>query len=108
MAVSRQGEPEAVLRYQLACLHAQIVCILTNGFERMFQRNPGFDSRRLLGKEPYQSMRFRSKQVGQNQLNQSPVNMSLFESNSRKEQKMIQISVKVRQKLHKLAAYSVF
>ena len=49
VAVSRQGEPEAVLRHQLACLHAQIVCILTNGFEQIFLRNSRFDSRRLLG-----------------------------------------------------------
>jgi len=52
VAVSRQGEPESVLRDQLKCLYAQIVCILTTGFERMFLKNPGFDSRRLLGPPP--------------------------------------------------------
>ena len=49
VAVSCQGEPERLLRDQLKCLHAQIVCILTTGFERMFLKNPGYDSRRLLG-----------------------------------------------------------
>lgn len=49
VAVSRQGEPEAVLQHQLHALHSQIVCILTTGFELMFRRNPRFDSRRLLG-----------------------------------------------------------
>ena len=48
-AVSSRGEPAAVLRRQLAVLYSQILCILTNGFERMFARNPRFDSRRLLG-----------------------------------------------------------
>ena len=49
VAVSSRGEPAAVLRRQLAVLYSQILCILTNGFERMFARNPRFDSRRLLG-----------------------------------------------------------
>ena len=52
VAVSRQGEPERMLMDQLKCLHAQIVCILTTGFERMFLKNPGYDSRRLLGGIP--------------------------------------------------------
>ena len=49
VAVSSRGEPAAVLCRQLAVLYSQILCILTNGFERMFARNPRFDSRRLLG-----------------------------------------------------------
>lgn len=49
VAASRQGEPESVLRKQLACLHAQIVCILTDAFEQIIRKNPRFDSRRLLG-----------------------------------------------------------
>jgi hypothetical protein len=49
VTVSCQGEPETLLRDQLRWLYAQIVCILTTGFERMFAKNPGFDSRRLLG-----------------------------------------------------------
>ena len=49
VAVSATGEPVSVLRLQLDLLHAQIVCILTEGFHRMFARNPRYDSRRLLG-----------------------------------------------------------
>ena len=49
VAASAQGEPASVLRLQLETLHKQIVCILTTGFERMFTKNPRYDSRRLLG-----------------------------------------------------------
>jgi hypothetical protein len=49
VAVSSQGEPESLLREQLKCLYAQIVCILTTKFETNFVKNPGYDSRRLLG-----------------------------------------------------------
>ena len=43
------GEPEAALRLQLDLLHAHIVAILTDGFERLLIRNPRFEPRRLLG-----------------------------------------------------------
>ena len=54
VAVAATGEPVSVLRLQLHLLHAQITCILTDGFRRMFARNPRYDSRRLLGEpQPY-------------------------------------------------------
>eukprot|EP00884_Botryococcus_braunii_P019029 jgi/Botrbrau1/580/Bobra.0010s0046.1 len=49
LAVSATGEPPSVLERQLDLVHAQIVCILTNHFDRMLAKNPRFDSRRLLG-----------------------------------------------------------
>lgn len=49
VAVAATGEPVSTLQMQLSLLHAQIVCILTDGFERMLARNPRYDSRRLLG-----------------------------------------------------------
>lgn len=52
VAVSASGEPPAVLEKQLGLVHAQIVCILTNHFDRMLAKNPRFDSRRLLGACP--------------------------------------------------------
>lgn len=49
VAVSATGEPVSVLRQQLQLLHAQILCILTDGFHRIISRNARYDSRRLLG-----------------------------------------------------------
>lgn len=49
VAVSKEGEPEGVLRDQLLLLRAQLLCILTSSFEGMLTRNPRFDARRLLG-----------------------------------------------------------
>jgi hypothetical protein len=49
VAVSSTGEPPSALERQLVLVHAQILCILTNHFDRMLARNPRFDSRRLLG-----------------------------------------------------------
>ena len=49
VAVSRAGEPEAALLLQLDLLHAHLLAILTDSFERTLARNPRFEPRRLLG-----------------------------------------------------------
>ncbi len=49
VAVSAAGEPEDALALQLELLHAHLLAILTNSFDRMLARNPRFEPRRLLG-----------------------------------------------------------
>ena len=49
VGVSRTGEPPAAVHLLLDLLHAQLLCVLTQGFHSMFARNPRYDSRRLLG-----------------------------------------------------------
>ena len=49
VAVSAAGEPEAALALQLELLHAHLLAILTDSFDRMLARNPRFEPRRLLG-----------------------------------------------------------
>ena len=49
VAVSSTGEPVEHLWRQLGLLHAQIISILTSQVEKMFQRNPAYDVRGLLG-----------------------------------------------------------
>lgn len=49
VAVSSTGEPEAALKLQLDLLHAHLLAILTDNFDRMLARNPRFEPRRLLG-----------------------------------------------------------
>ena len=49
VAVSAAGEPAAALALQLELLHAHLLAILTNSFDRMLARNPRFEPRRLLG-----------------------------------------------------------
>ena len=56
VAVAATGEPEGLLRLQLETVHAQIVAILTCGFQRMLTRNPRFDTRRLLGEPAFESL----------------------------------------------------
>ncbi|PRW21034.1 SAND-like isoform X1 [Chlorella sorokiniana] len=49
VGVSAYGEPPAVLRMQLSLVHGQIVSLLTSSaLTHMFERNPGYDARRLL------------------------------------------------------------
>ena len=52
VAVAATGEPVAVLRLQLHLLHSQILCILTDGFQKVLARNARFETRRLLGRAP--------------------------------------------------------
>lgn len=49
VAAAATGEPVSVLRLQLHLLHSQILCILTDGFQKVLARNARFDTRRLLG-----------------------------------------------------------
>ena len=49
VAVSSAGEPEAALKLQLELLHAHLLAILTDSFDRTLARNPRFEPRRLLG-----------------------------------------------------------
>ncbi|KAK9839324.1 hypothetical protein WJX81_008143 [Elliptochloris bilobata] len=49
VAVAATGEPAAALAQQLDLLHAHLLAILTNGFDRTLTRNPRFEPRRLLG-----------------------------------------------------------
>ena len=52
VGVSRRGEPAPAIHLLLDLLHAQLLCVLTQGFHSMFARNPRYDSRRLLGRLP--------------------------------------------------------
>ncbi|KAK9799714.1 hypothetical protein WJX73_002348 [Symbiochloris irregularis] len=49
VAAAATGEPVSVLHLQLHLLHSQILCILTDGFQKVLTRNARFDTRRLLG-----------------------------------------------------------
>ena len=49
VAVSSAAEPESALRLQLELLHAHLLAILTDNFDKMLARNPRFEPRRLLG-----------------------------------------------------------
>ncbi len=49
VAVSSAGEPESALKLQLDLLHAHLLAILTDNFDRMLAKNPRFEPRRLLG-----------------------------------------------------------
>eukprot|EP01026_Neomeris_dumetosa_P051069 TRINITY_DN4488_c0_g2_i2.p1 TRINITY_DN4488_c0_g2~~TRINITY_DN4488_c0_g2_i2.p1 ORF type:complete len:591 (+),score=69.61 TRINITY_DN4488_c0_g2_i2:120-1892(+) len=48
VAASSGGEPPETLKLQLELLHGQIVSLVTNAVERMFERNPAYDVRTLL------------------------------------------------------------
>ena len=49
VAAAATGEPVAALLRQLDLLHAHLLAILTDGFDRTLARNPRFEPRRLLG-----------------------------------------------------------
>lgn len=49
VAAAATGEPAAALVQQLDLLHAHLLAILTDGFDRTLARNPRFEPRRLLG-----------------------------------------------------------
>lgn len=51
VAAAATGEPVAVLLRQLDLLHAHLLAILTDGFDRTLARNPRFEPRRLLGED---------------------------------------------------------
>lgn len=49
VCVSKLEEPSAIIRMQLVILHAQILSLLTSsGLEAVYNRNPGYDLRKLL------------------------------------------------------------
>eukprot|EP01025_Chloroclados_australasicus_P045371 TRINITY_DN4964_c1_g4_i1.p1 TRINITY_DN4964_c1_g4~~TRINITY_DN4964_c1_g4_i1.p1 ORF type:complete len:558 (-),score=55.91 TRINITY_DN4964_c1_g4_i1:563-2236(-) len=48
VVASRGGEPPEILKLQLDLLHGQIVSLLTNAVEQMYERNPAYDVRTLL------------------------------------------------------------
>lgn len=52
VAVSSTGEPENALKLQLDLLHAHLLAILTDNFDRILAKNPRFEPRRLLGELP--------------------------------------------------------
>ena len=49
VAISAAGEPVSALRLLLELLHAQLVCLLTQGFHATMEKHPRYDARRLLG-----------------------------------------------------------
>ena len=49
VAAAATGEPVAALLRQLDLLHAHLLAILTDSFDRTLARNPRFEPRRLLG-----------------------------------------------------------
>lgn len=51
VATAATGEPVAALLRQLDLLHAHLLAILTDGFDRTLARNPRFEPRRLLGED---------------------------------------------------------
>ena len=62
VAVSAAGEPEAALALQLDLLHAHLLAILTDSFDRVLSRNPRFEPQRLLGaRAPLLDVRLRPK-----------------------------------------------